>query len=104
MSQTMKLWMLPAALALLLSVGHIPWQGHPQASAQVASFKATAWDYQTASVEAGNLNAKLLELGRDGWEAFAIVSSDAVVDNAPDGKPHLTTLRFEVTAKRPKAN
>lgn len=74
----------------------------PARAAAVAA--TTNWEYQTASVDAASLATKLIECGRDGWEVFAIVSTDAIVENAPDGKPHVTTQRFEVTAKRPKAN
>lgn len=62
----------------------------------------TVWEYQTASVETGSLATKLMEFGRDGWEVFSIVSTDATVDTGADGKPHVVNLRVEVTAKRPK--
>jgi hypothetical protein len=60
------------------------------------------WEYQTASVELGSLTPKLLELGRDGWEVFNIISIDTMVDQTPDGKTHILTQRVEVTAKKPK--
>ncbi len=60
------------------------------------------WEYQTASVELGSLSTKLNDLGKDSWDVVMIIPTDSVVDNGPDGKPHVLVQRVEVTAKRPK--
>lgn len=58
------------------------------------------WEYNSQSIDATSIQVKLTELGNAGWEVFAVTSTDGVVDNAADGKPHVVTQRFEVTAKR----
>ncbi len=58
------------------------------------------WEYNSQSVDAASIQTKLTELGSAGWEVFSVTSTDGVVDNAGDGKPHVVTQRFEVTAKR----
>ena len=61
------------------------------------------WEYNSQSVDAASIQTKLTELGTAGWDVFSVTSSDAVVDDtAGDGKPHVVTRRFEVSAKRPK--
>ncbi|MEK6262234.1 MAG: hypothetical protein AABP62_26855 [Planctomycetota bacterium] len=60
------------------------------------------WEYNSQSVDAASIQTKLTELGTAGWEVFSVASTDGVVDNAGDGKPHVVTQRFEVSAKRPK--
>lgn len=60
------------------------------------------WEYNSQNVEAASVQTKLNELGSAGWEVFSVSSTDAVVDTAGDGKPHVLTQRFEVSAKRPK--
>lgn len=58
------------------------------------------WEYNTVSLEPASMQAKLTELGLDGWEVFAIVNSDLVLDQTNDSRPHLVTQRVEVTSKR----
>ena len=58
------------------------------------------WEYSTTGLEASVLPAKLTELGNDGWDVFSIVRTDSVVEQGNDGKTHLTTSQFQVTAKR----
>lgn len=58
------------------------------------------WEYNTVSLEPSSMQAKLTELGADGWEVFAIVNSDLVLDQTNDSRPHLITQRVEVTSKR----
>lgn len=60
------------------------------------------WEYNTVSIEPASMQAKLTELGADGWEVFAIVNSDLVLDQTNDSRPHLITQRVEVTSKRPR--
>ncbi len=67
-----------------------------------AAVAVVEWEYNSQSVEAASVQTKLNELGSTGWEVFSVSSSDRVVDNAGDGKPHIITERFEVSAKRPK--
>ena len=70
-------------------------------AAQTGSLAAVVeWEYNSQSVEAASIQAKLTELGIVGWEVFSVTSTDGVVDNAGDGKPHVVTQRFEITAKR----
>jgi len=61
---------------------------------------AVEWEYNSQSIDVASIQSKLTELGTAGWEVFAVTSTDGVVDNAGDGKPHVVTQRFEVTAKR----
>ena len=73
------------------------------ATAQMgAAAAAVEWEYNSQSVDAASIQTKLTELGSAGWEVFAVTSTDGVVDTAGDGKPHVTTKQFEVSAKRPK--
>ena len=58
------------------------------------------WEYNSQSVDAASIQTKLTELGTTGWEVYSVMSTDAIVDTAGDGKPHVVTQRFEVTAKR----
>lgn len=58
------------------------------------------WEYNTVSLEPASMQAKLTELGLDGWEVFAIVNSDLALDQTNDSRPHLITQRVEVTSKR----
>jgi hypothetical protein len=88
-------------LCLAAIAGLFVARGEPQHKAFAAAAPA-GWEYQTASVELGSLGTKLTEFGRDGWEVFSIAHSDAIVDTGADGKPHVTYVRVEVTAKRPK--
>lgn len=64
--------------------------------------EGTVWEYNTVSLEPASMQAKLTELGADGWEVFAIVNSDLVLDQTNDSRPHLITQRVEVTSKRPR--
>ena len=71
------------------------------ATAQTGSPAAVVkWEYNSQSIDAASIQTKLTELGSAGWEVFSVTSTDGVVDNAGDGKPHVITQRFEVTAKR----
>lgn len=85
-----------AGVALFRTEMHTP-------VAHAAAAANTGWEYQTISVEVGSLANKLTDLGRDGWEVFSILNTDFKVENEPDGKAHLMTVRLEVTAKRPKS-
>lgn len=71
-----------------------------EAHAQQPDANDSVWEYKTSSIDAASLQTHLTSLGSDGWEAFSITTTDAIVDTGPDGKPHLTTQRFEVTARR----
>ena len=59
-------------------------------------------EYNSQSAEAASVQTKLNELGTAGWEAFSVTITDSIVDTGGDGKPHVVTQRFEVSAKRPK--
>ena len=61
-----------------------------------------AWEYTTANIDTGSLQAKLNELGDAGWDVFSISPTDSKVENGADGVPHLTVLRMDVSAKRAK--
>ncbi len=61
------------------------------------------WEYNSQSIDAASIQTKLVELGNGGWDVFSVVSTDAVVESpGTDGKPHVISQRFEVTAKRSK--
>jgi len=59
------------------------------------------WDYATASIDAGSLQAHLTELGNAGWDVFSIDRAGMVLDQPADGKTHLVAERYQVSAKRP---
>lgn len=88
------------AAAVVAIVG---WVGQPRVSggADVKDAAGGKWEYVTGSIETGSLQARLTELGNDGWEVFSIERVDSVVDQTADGKTHLTSEKLEVTAKRP---
>ena len=71
------------------------------AAAQADPARVT-WEYNTANVDSGSLQTKLAEFGDAGWEVFAITLADSKVEQGPDGIPHLTTVRMDVTATRAK--
>ena len=76
-----------------------------QPIAQLGGQAATSveWEYNSQSVEAASIQTKLIELGTGGWEVFSVTSIDGVVETpGADGKPHVISQRFEVTAKRTK--
>lgn len=90
-------------LLTVAAVAIAGWLGHPAASGG-ADPNGTAggkWEYVTGSIEPGSLQARLTELGNDGWEVFSIARVDSVVDQTADGKTHLVSEKLEVTAKRP---
>ena len=61
------------------------------------------WEYNSQSVEAASIQTKLVEMGSGGWEVFSVTSTDGMVESpGADGKPHVISQRFEVTAKRLK--
>lgn len=61
------------------------------------------WEYNSQSVEAVSIQTKLVEMGSGGWEVFSVTSTDGMVESpGADGKPHVISQRFEVTAKRLK--
>lgn len=59
------------------------------------------WEYVTVSTEASSLQARLTELGDQGWEVFSIDRADMAVEQGVDGNAHVVVSRYEVTAKRP---
>ncbi len=73
------------------------------ATAQMGATAAVVeWEYTSQNVDAASVQTKLNEIGSAGWEAFSVSSTDATVDTAGDGKPHVVTQRMEISAKRPK--
>lgn len=81
----------------------LDWLGRPAVSgaADVAATTAVKWEYVTGAVEPGALQARLTELGKDGWDVFSIERIDSTVDQTADGKTHLVSEKLEVSAKRP---
>ena len=75
-----------------------------QAVAQTGAAPAgVEWEYNSISVDAPSIQTQLAMLGTAGWEVFSVTSTDGMVEsNGADGKPHVITQRFEVTAKRIK--
>lgn len=100
--KTGALWLLVGAFVM--------WLFQPDGlvrpvSAQLGGQAATSveWEYNSQSVEAASIQTKLIELGTGGWEVFSVTSIDGVVETpGADGKPHVISQRFEVTAKRTK--
>ena len=94
--------------AIGLAAGYLLFgtRGNSLAPVKEAMAQATAardaivWEYRTSSTDVISLQAILTALGADGWEVFSITSVDAILDTGPDGKPHVTSQRLEVTAKR----
>ena len=100
--KTGALWLTVGALAMWLfqSDGVVR-----PVSAQLGGPAAASveWEYNSQSVEAASIQTKLIELGSGGWEVFSVTSTDGVVESpGADGKPHVISQRFEVTAKRTK--
>lgn len=62
------------------------------------------WEYSTVNLEPGNLQAKLTEMGQQGWQVFSIVNSDFALDQTAEANPRLVVQRQEVTAKRLSRN
>ena len=97
--KTGAVWFLAGVLVMWLAqpdgfVRPVSAQGGAQAAINAE------YEYNSQSVEAASIQTKLTELGSAGWEVFSVTSTDGVVDNAGDGKPHVVTQRFEVSAKR----
>ncbi len=100
--KTGALWLMAGALLM--------WLVQPEdlvrpASAQLSGPAAARveLEYNSQTVEAASIQTKLIELGTGGWEVFSVTSTDAVVESpGADGRPHVISQRFEVTAKRTK--
>ncbi|MGE5193935.1 MAG: hypothetical protein ACM3U2_15685 [Deltaproteobacteria bacterium] len=63
--------------------------------------KASAkWEYSTATVDSASLQAKLEELGNDGWEVFSIERSRQFIEQDPANKTRLVADQYQVTGRR----
>ena len=58
------------------------------------------WEYNTATVDTTALQAKLEELGNDGWEVFSIERSRQFIEQDAANKTRLVADQFQVTSRR----
>lgn len=87
-----------AAGALLATT----WQQSRSVRANLADAPPVArWDYNTQTVPTADLQAKLFDLGNEGWEVIAVTPYETTLEQGDDGKPHLIIVHFQLTAKRP---
>lgn len=70
------------------------------ARSQTAAPDSVRWDYNTVTVEANALQAKLGELANDRWEVFSIVRGDLSIEQGADNQTRLKTVTFQVTGRR----
>lgn len=61
---------------------------------------AVKWEYNTSTVDASSLQAKLGELGNDGWDVFSIERSRQYIEQDAANKTHLVADQFQVTGRR----
>lgn len=59
------------------------------------------YEYLTQPVQVGSLQAKLSELGNDGWQVVSLIRSISAIDNSDDGHPKLKTEEYQLTTIRP---
>lgn len=99
--KTKAVWLAVGAALIWIAR---PGDWTPPATAQTGSPAAVVeYEYNSQSVEAASIQTKLTELGSAGWEVFSVTSTDGMVESpGADGKPHVISQRFEVTAKRIK--
>lgn len=97
--QTHSRW-TAAVVALVVITGAVLVLGQPAVSYQ-ADAETTKWDYTAVNIPANELPAKLIELGNDGWEVFAIVRVESKV-LPDDGSPRLIAEKYEICAKKPR--
>lgn len=89
-------YLLPAACLLAASsfIGVL--------SAGVESDGPTKWQYNTTQISLDQLPQTLTDMGNDGWEVFSIQDTRSVVESDPaTNVPHVKTVTFQVSAKRP---
>ena len=67
-----------------------------------ADTKSIKWEYTSSAVESNSMQTKLDDLGNNGWEVIAVTRADAALDQGNDGKTHIRTTEFQVTARRVK--
>jgi hypothetical protein len=59
------------------------------------------WVYNTATVESGNLAARLDEFGRNGWEVFSVHPTSQVLEQDQDLQTRLVVERYQITSRKP---
>lgn len=59
------------------------------------------WEYNTATVEAGELQVKLAEFGTNGWEVFSVHHYSQVIEQDQGPKTRLLVEKFQITGRRP---
>jgi hypothetical protein len=58
------------------------------------------WEYNTATVDATSLQAKLEELGNDGWKVFSIERCRQFMEQDAANKTRLVADQYQVTSRR----
>ena len=98
---TLRRALLPSLCLLIAAVGGVVvGTGRYAHSYADEPREPLKWEYTTATVEAGGLQAHLSDLGKMSWEVFSIVEVGTLIDQTPDGKTHLFSEKYEVTGKR----
>jgi hypothetical protein len=59
------------------------------------------WEYTTATVESGDLRAKLAEFGTNGWEVFSINEASQILEYDDDFKTRAIVEKYRITGRRP---
>jgi hypothetical protein len=101
MMKSLRFTVSSASLTVALAVGLALLANRPAVSFQAADGAPTRWEYNTVTVEAASLQAKLGELATDGWEVFSLDDYESKVEGGDNNQPRLTVEKYQVTAKRP---
>ncbi|MBI3862945.1 MAG: hypothetical protein HY290_13725 [Planctomycetia bacterium] len=84
-----------ALIAITISTGRVA-QSYPDAEKG-----AVKWEYNTATVEAGELQVKLAEFGTNGWEVFSVHHATQVLEQDQGPKTRLVVEKFQITGRKP---
>lgn len=85
-------------LAILFAAWALPMR--PAVSQPAAEKSPQIWRYTTATIAASELEAKLNELGNDGWEVFSILRFDSTLAQDANGENHIRAVQLQVTGRR----
>lgn len=59
------------------------------------------WEYNTATVEAGDLQIKLAEFGTNGWDVFSVQHASQYLEQDQGPKTRLIVEKYQITGRKP---
>jgi hypothetical protein len=58
------------------------------------------WEYNTATVEAGELQTRLAEFGANGWEVFSVQQASQYLEQDQGPKTRLIVEKYQITGRK----